>query len=79
MFHAFKIGVAAVSIMSFGLGAASAAVPLYGDISPVGKNQFKQDVSHYVNKCTFVRVSTSYGWKKVKRCKRVYPKHYNSY
>jgi hypothetical protein len=74
--------IAATAAASLALGAiaapAMAIVPSLQPVPAVEGNELKQDVSHWVRKCRFVRIKTYYGWKKVKRCKRVYLEH-NSY
>jgi hypothetical protein len=79
MFYKIKIAVATASIMAFGILPASAVIPQFGDASTTAPSLYKQDASHYVTSCKWVRIQTDYGYKKVKRCKKVYPKHYNSY
>jgi hypothetical protein len=72
--------------------AASAAVIIFGSVLPVsaaiplwaGKAVHEnggmvQNASHWVRKCTVVRIKTTYGWKKVKKCKRVRARHSSGY
>jgi hypothetical protein len=73
------IAMASAALMLVGFVVpVAAALPVLGTPALAGAG-YKQDVGHWVKKCTFVRVRADYGWKKVKRCKKVWPKHYNSY
>ena len=55
------------------------AAPVYSSGPAIEADGYKLDVRHYVTKCKIVRVKTYYGWKNVKKCRKVYAKHYNSY
>ncbi len=70
---------AATVLLGFAAIPANAAVQLYAGAPIISDGDYKQDVSHWVQKCRFVKIKTYYGWKTVKRCKKVFPKHYNSY
>lgn len=70
--------IAAAAVVMFAVAPVQAAA-MYGGAPIEQDGGYKQDVSHYVLKCKIVRVKSYYGWKNVKKCKRVYVKHYNSY
>jgi hypothetical protein len=70
--------IAAAVIMMFAVAPAQAGV-VYGSAPIIEENGYVQNASHYVVKCKIVRVKSYYGWKNVKKCRKVYPKHYNSY
>jgi hypothetical protein len=70
---------AAAAAIMFSVMPAAQAGALYGNAPIVEDGGLKQDVSHWVTKCKIVRVKTYYGWKNVKKCRKVFPKHYNSY
>jgi hypothetical protein len=70
--------IAAAAVMMFAVAPAQAGA-IYGSTPIVEDGGYKQDVSHWVTKCKIVRVKTYYGWKNVKKCRKVFPKHYNSY
>lgn len=76
---AMTAAVAAVVSMSASTVPAVAGASLYQASPAVAEATYKQDASHWVTKCKRVRVDTGYGWKWKKVCKKVWPKHYNSY
>jgi hypothetical protein len=57
------------------LAPVSAAVPVWGGAKVLEDGGMVHNVGHWVTKCKTVRVKTAYGWKKVKKCKKVWPKH----
>jgi hypothetical protein len=70
--------IAAAAVMMFAVVPAQAGV-VYGGAPAIEDGGYKQDVSHWVQKCKIVRVKSYYGWKNVKKCRKVFLKHYNSY
>lgn len=70
--------IAAAAVMMFAVAPAQAGA-VYGSTPIVEENSFVHQVGHWVTKCKIVRVKTYYGWKNVKKCRKVYPKHYSSY
>jgi hypothetical protein len=71
---------AAAVAMTFAAIPAQAGA-LYGSAPIVEEGGYKQDVGHFVLQCKIVRVKSYYGWKNVKKCHKVWPKHkvYNTY
>jgi hypothetical protein len=70
---------AAAAVMLFAVAPAQAGAS-YGQAPVVEDNSYVQQASHWVTKCKIVRVKTYYGWKNVKKCRKIFPKHYsNSY
>jgi hypothetical protein len=69
---------AAAAATMFAVVPAQAGA-VYGNAPIIEDAGYVQNVSHYVLKCKIVRVKSYYGWKNVKKCRKVYPKHYSSY
>jgi hypothetical protein len=68
---------AAATLLGFGTIGTQAAAPIYPGLPVVGGMDYKQEARHYTIKCKIVRVKAYYGWKKVKKCRKVYPEHYD--
>jgi hypothetical protein len=69
-----NIVIAAAATVLFAVAPVQAA-PIYSSAPTIEIDSYTQDVSHWVKKCKIVRVKTYYGWKNVKKCKRVFLKH----
>jgi hypothetical protein len=76
------IAAAATLALGFAVAPAQAAGGLYLGAPVVQQDNeadLFQNASHYVLKCRWKRVYRDYKWVRVKVCRKVYPKHYNSY
>jgi hypothetical protein len=72
----FFAAAAAATLLGFGTIGTHAAAPIYSGAPVADAMDYKQDVRHSVVKCRTIRVKTDYGWKKVRKCRKVYPGHY---
>ncbi len=73
------LAAATAASLLFAIVPAQAGASVYGGAPIVNEGGYVQNASHWVQKCKIVRVKTYYGWKNVKKCHKVFPKHYNSY
>jgi hypothetical protein len=71
------LAAAAAASLMFAVAPAQAGAT-YGSAPILQDGGYVQNASHYVLKCRIVRVRGYYGWKNVKKCSKVYPKHYSN-
>jgi hypothetical protein len=79
MFRKTLIVAAAAAALTLGTISAQAAAPVYLGAPTVEAGSVVEPVGHYKVVCKWVRVKYDYGWKRVKKCHKVFYKHYKKY